>query len=282
MQAHLSLGGQSGHRGLRTARVAGHFGEFLQGRLGPSGPLALVTLPCPALVAEARFRPGAFALHQTGARVVGPRQAAAFLARLGLERRGCFTLRLAMPAGGGAGSSTAALVALAHASGFHDSDLLGAACVATEGASDPLMFAEPGRLLWASRIGQRLARLPALPRMEIIGGFYGPAIATDPADCDFPDISDLVAKWPAACADLTRLAALASESARRTLDARGPSRDPTKDLAARLGATGWAIAHTGSARALIFPAGSVPDTAADALRHAGFYRITRFRIGGRA
>ena len=28
--------------------VAGHFGELLQGRLGPSGPLALVTLPTAA------------------------------------------------------------------------------------------------------------------------------------------------------------------------------------------------------------------------------------------
>ena len=27
--------------------VAGHFGEWLQGRLGPDGPVALVTLPCP-------------------------------------------------------------------------------------------------------------------------------------------------------------------------------------------------------------------------------------------
>ena len=29
--------------------VRGHFGEWLQGRLGPGGPLALVTVACPAL-----------------------------------------------------------------------------------------------------------------------------------------------------------------------------------------------------------------------------------------
>ena len=34
---------------VTVARVAGHFGEFLQGRLGAEGPVALVTLPCPAL-----------------------------------------------------------------------------------------------------------------------------------------------------------------------------------------------------------------------------------------
>jgi hypothetical protein len=37
--------------------VAGHFGELLQGRLGPSGPLALVTLPTRAFAVTARFHP---------------------------------------------------------------------------------------------------------------------------------------------------------------------------------------------------------------------------------
>ncbi|TCP38104.1 hypothetical protein EV662_12129, partial [Rhodovulum marinum] len=37
----------------RRACVAGHFGEFLQGRLGPDGPVVLVTLPCPALAVRA-------------------------------------------------------------------------------------------------------------------------------------------------------------------------------------------------------------------------------------
>ena len=35
----------------RTARVQGHFGELMQGRLGREGPLVLVTLPCPAFTA---------------------------------------------------------------------------------------------------------------------------------------------------------------------------------------------------------------------------------------
>ena len=32
-----------------SVRVPGHFGELLQGRIGSDGPVALVTLPCPAL-----------------------------------------------------------------------------------------------------------------------------------------------------------------------------------------------------------------------------------------
>ena len=35
------------------AEVAGHFGEWIQGRLGPDGPLALVTVACPALSVRA-------------------------------------------------------------------------------------------------------------------------------------------------------------------------------------------------------------------------------------
>ncbi|TMV63484.1 propanediol utilization protein, partial [Thioclava sp. BHET1] len=53
-------------------RATGHFGELLQGRLGPDGPLALVTLPCPPLAARVTRDPGAFALHQPAARALPP------------------------------------------------------------------------------------------------------------------------------------------------------------------------------------------------------------------
>ena len=33
-------------------RVAGHFGELMQGRLGADGPLALISLPCPVLAVQ--------------------------------------------------------------------------------------------------------------------------------------------------------------------------------------------------------------------------------------
>ena len=36
-----------------THRVAGHFGELIQGRLGTAGPVVLISLPCPALTVTA-------------------------------------------------------------------------------------------------------------------------------------------------------------------------------------------------------------------------------------
>lgn len=263
------------------ARVAGHFGELVQGRLGPSGPVALITLPCPVLAATATCRAGAFRLHQPGAGSTPRRQVLALLDRLGLPRRGAFTLRLQMPPGGGAGASTAALMALAKAAGARDPQAITAACLAVEGASDPLLFAAPERLVWASRQGRVLGQMPPLPRMELIGGFTGTPERTDPADNNFPDISDLLQAWPRACGRLEEVARLISLSAGRTLALRGAAADPTAALARRLGALGYTIAHTGSARALIFAPGTVPEAAATDLRAAGFSTITRFRIGGR-
>ncbi|WP_096786556.1 propanediol utilization protein [Rhodobacter sp. CZR27] len=264
--------------GHRQVRVAGHLGEFLQGRLGPAGPLALITLPCPPLAAEAVRQPGRLALHQPAARVLSLPLLRRLLVSAGAAPTGRFRLTLGLPPGGGAGASTAARVAVLRAAGIGDPATLARACLASEGASDPLMFDRPERLLWASREGRVLATLPPLPRMEILGGFLGPACRTDPTDLRFPDVSDLVERWPGA--DLPTLAGLASAAAGRCLALRGPADDPTAALAQRLGATGWAIGHTGPARALIFAPGTVPIRAEETLQAAGFSRITRFRIGG--
>ena len=259
-------------------RVFGHFGELLQGRVGPLGPVALVTLPCPTLWAEAEVAAsGQLALYQP-VRVVGRARLLRLLAGLGLPTSGRFRLRLNMPAGGGAGASTAALIALAQAAGADDPVALMQAVFAAERASDPLLFDRPERVLWASRRGEVLARLPALPRFQVLGGFCGTGQRTDPDDHDFPDISDLVQDWPGA--GLTRMAELATESARRTLARRGPADDPTPRLAYNLGALGFVIAHTGAARGLIFAPGTVPERAVADLRSAGFSRITRFGCGG--
>ncbi len=263
-------------------RVAGHFGELLQGRLGPQ--VALITLPCPALAVEGWLQPGpGLALHGAGQRLMTPERARRFLHRLGAGLRGRVVLRAAMPAGGGAGASTAALVALARLAGADgDPRALARACIAAEGASDPLMFAAPERLLWASRSGQVLATLPPLPRLAVIGGFWGPDRRTEPGDHDFPAIGDLIGPWQAAAAagDGVALARLASCSALRTLEARGPAGDPTPALARDLGAAGFVIAHTGSARALLFLPGRIPDGAAAALRRAGFRAMLRFDTQG--
>lgn len=262
------------------AQVAGHLGELLQGRLGPTGPVALITLPCPVLCATVRILPGGFGVHQPDGRVLGRMKALRFLRDLGRDAAGRAILRLDMPPGGGAGASTAALVALARAAGA-DEHRIAAACIAAEGASDPLMYDDPARLLWASRQGRVLQALPPLPRMEVIGGFAGAMLRTDAKDSRFADVSDLVQDWCSAAGDLAALARIASVSARRTLALRGPVDDGTEQVAQRLGAPGFAIAHTGAARALLFPPGQVPSAAEAELRKAGWRQVIRFRIGGR-
>jgi uncharacterized protein involved in propanediol utilization len=272
--------------------VAGHFGELVQGRLGPDGPVALITLPAPDLRVTARLAPGGpFALHCAGGeRPLTPGQAAALFRALGAPPRGRLTLRSDTPAGGGAGSSTAALLAAAAAIAaargrpLPDPDRLARLCRALEGATDPLMHPEPGRLLWASRQARALARLPPPPPLEIVGGFLGPGRRTDAGDDRFADVADLAAAWPAAAArgDAAALAALATESARRNAAVRaGPDPAPLVAAAARVGALGIVAAHTGSARGLIFaPGHGDPAAAAAALRALGLRGVRRFRLPG--
>ncbi|MFP7672726.1 propanediol utilization protein [Marivita sp. S0852] len=265
-------------------RIAGHFGELMQGTMGPDGPVALVTLPCPVLGVAARHISGiGFDLDATSQALVSADKAQALLKRLDLSLTGRIELRAEMPLGGGAGASTAALVALAKLAGYRGTPRrLAAACIAIEGASDPVMFSQPHHQLWASRCGQKLADLPQLPRFEVIGGFYGDPLRTDATDTRFPDIAARVPQWIAAAqaGDLPALARLASQSAARTLDLRGPRPDPTADLARQLGALGYVIAHTGSARGLIFAPGMVPLDWRSVLERAGLRDTLRFTAGG--
>ncbi len=271
--------------GIGTARVAGHFGEFLQGRLGPEGPVVLVTLPCPALAVTACVAPGQnLRIHGAGQRLLTLERARRFLNALRLSVRARVLLRAAMPVGGGAGASTATLVALAYAAGYEgSSDRLARAAILCEGASDPLMFASPERHLWASRQGRSLRALPALPRFDVLGGFAGPPQRTEPQDTRFPDISDLIEPWSraAAVADAPGLGRLAAISADRTRALRGGETVPLREIAARTGALGYAIAHTGSACALLFAPGTIPPSAASLMRAAGCRQVIAFRTGGR-
>lgn len=258
-------------------RVHGHFGEILQGRLGPVGPVVLVTCPSAAFWAEATVAASrTLSLH--GSPAVGRERLVALLNGLGLPLRGRFVLRVSMPPGGGAGASTAGLLALARAVGVQPSPDLMSLVRQIEGASDPLVFPAPERLVWASRLGQVVETLPPLPRFEVLGGFLGQGQRTDARDMRFADVSDLVAGLRGC--DLETLGAVAAEAARRTLALRGPAGDPTEGLARDLGALGWLIAHTGSARGLIFAPGMVPEGSHASLRAAGFCKITRFRAGG--
>ncbi|SIO32723.1 threonine kinase [Rhodovulum sp. ES.010] len=269
---------------LRRARVTGHFGELLQGRLGPTGTVALVTLPCPALAVSAHWAPAnGFGLWQGARPVLTRGQVRAVFDALGAgPPRGRLRLRAEMPPGGGAGASTAALLATMRclAGGALPADAEAALCLSQEGATDPLMLAQPGCALWAPRMARILGHLPPLPALEVVGGFAGPGRRTDPADTRFADISDLVEAWGRAGARET-LAALATESARRNHALRGgPDLAPLMEAARQLGALGVAVAHTGTAQALLFTPGAVPADAAGTLRALGLSAIARFRTGG--
>lgn len=261
----------------RRVRVAGHFGELLQGRLGPDGPVALITLPCPALGVTATVASAPeLTLRHDGPETMDEARLGAFLAALGLGAGRRVTLSADAPPGGGAGVSTAALVALARAAGAEGARIAGA-CLAVEGAVDPLMMEEPGAWLWASREARAIRPVAPPPPMEIVGGFLGAPERTAPEDDDFPDIADLAGRWDAVAGDLSALAAIASESAARTTALRGPAGDPTEALVAETGALGWTRAHTGSARALIFPPGGAPEGLEARLASQGYSRPLRFR-----
>lgn len=269
---------------MTALRQSCHFGEWLQGRMGPQGPVALVTLRPDELHLTARLRRSVRLSVTTGGALsafpVPVLRLRRFLLDLGLPVTGAFDIKLACPPGLGTGASTTTLIAIARLAGFRGpSGALAQACLRAEGASDPLMYPAPDRLLWASRQGNILRRLPAVPRAHLLTGFYGPALPTDPADQAYDDISDLVAAWVRADG-LPGFAALASESARRCMARRGPVDDPTDAMARRLGALGWAASHSGAARALIFAPGTLPSHGAETMRGAGFYGVALRKTGG--
>ncbi len=269
---------------MTAVRIAGHFGEWFQGRLGSDGPVVLVSLPCAALGVQAAVVPAEdFELDDGG--LVGEARARGFLDRLGIAAKGRVTLRAQMPVGGGAGASTAGLLALAQAFGVKaEPQALAQACLATEGAVDPLMMTAQDTRLWASREAREVRQFAALPEFHVLGGFWGAPERTDPSDDVFPDVQDLIPFWDRASRDGDRaaLAGIATEGARRTTAARGPEGDPTLDLAREFGALGWCRAHTGSARGVLFAPDGVPAGAAARMRDAGFDEVLVFSTGGAA
>ncbi|MBN2629268.1 MAG: propanediol utilization protein [Rhodobacteraceae bacterium] len=259
--------------------VAGHFGEWIQGLARPLSEVALVTLFCPERGVSVIWDDAPEFAIADPAGLVDRARAEVFLRAVGRPVRGKITVTPDLPPGGGAGISTAAFVALARAVCAPE-DRIAPACLLVEGAVDPLMLARPDSVLWASRSARVLDRMPPPPRAEIVAGFFGLPERTDPADRRFPRADDLFADWVRG-PDLPVAARLASLSATRCTALRGPQDDPTPALAARLGALGWARAHTGSARALIFPPGGAPGGAETTLSDAGFAHVLRFATGGR-
>lgn len=255
--------------------VAGHFGEWLQGRIGQDGPLGLITVSCPEF--GVRATPLSGTLDIDGGRALSQDLLDRLLAEMRVAPSRGLSLRGDFSAGCGTGMSTASLLAVAQACGYAGDPA--ALCLRVEGATDPLMFDRPDAVLWASREARVLAEVPPPPVCEIVGGFWGRPLRTDPTDLNFPDVSDLWVDWQGA-RELGDYAEIASESAIRCTAMRGPDNDPMDGLARDLGALGHIRAHTGSARGLVFEKGRVPEGAQAALTEAGLKRPVRFVTGG--
>lgn len=262
---------------LCRRRVHGHFGEWLQGCLGHNGEVVLITLPCRALRVDITRES-----HVPEAEdIFTPDALLQFRRALRLGDADWPRLASNIPPGCGAGASSATLTALALGAGFSGPPMvLARACLELEGATDPLMWPTPDSLIWASRSAHIVAFVPPPPPCVIIGGYWGAPERTDPADTAFPDISDLIAPWQAAAeaGDLPGLCRLASLSAQRCTELRGPE-DPMTDLARDLGALGQVRAHTGSARGLVFPPGMAPCAAEAELQRAGLTDVFKFETG---
>lgn len=147
------------------------------------------------------------------------------------------------------------------------------------------MFPHPGRLLWDPRTARTLTPLPPLPALDVIGGFLGSGLRTDPSDLDFADVSDLAEIWPpiVASGNLPGLARIATQSAIRNAARRGwPDLGPLLAAAEQSGALGIVAAHTGSARGLIFPSRTRShDATVATLRSIGLREVRHFRLGDR-
>lgn len=239
---------------MTKVRITGHLGELLQGRIGPSGPVALITLPAPGLWVEATCLPGPFQLHQPDSKVISRSFFRSLCRALKRPLTGRWLIRAHMPVAAGAGSSTAALLAI---SKILRPDLsrqeLEKTCLSIEHASDPLLAPAPERMLWASREARVIQVLPAPPPMQVIGGFTSGFEITNAQDNNFPDIQDLIEMWPTTCHDISDLGRLISESARRRMAQLGRNFNELEAIASNFDAAAISIAHTGTARAFIFP-----------------------------
>lgn len=161
--------------------VNSHHGEIVQGLFySADGQLehGLVTLPCPLFSTRARFRP-----LRSGPLTVEPgdRSRAHTAARMTLDALGrtgwggSLRIESNIPLRWGCGSSTSDVLATVRAvADAFDAELrpqwIAQICVASETASDPLMFA-PGRaVLFAQRRGSLLLDLGGpLPPVRVLG-----------------------------------------------------------------------------------------------------------------
>ena len=188
-----------------------------------------------------------------------------------------------MIARAGLGASTAALLAAAKVIAPNaPTQTLMRACLAVEGATDPLGFDAFDQLIWASRTAEIIARCAPPPRFQVVGALWGEGQITDPQDTRFADISDLIADWQDATQmqDRDACAKIATRSATLCSEFRGPSDDPSLQIAQDINALGVIRAHTGSARGFLFEPGNAPSSALPLLQEAGYSNALTFETGG--
>ena len=226
------------------------------------------------------YTPGQFEVKQKGTQSYPKEVVLKICSSLNHPSEGRFKVSLDMLEGCGLGSSTATIVAfLLSINPNLSPEFLAQTCIAHEGASDPLMFSEPEKLLWAPREGKIISILPKLPKITCIGGLYGAPQRTDPTDVNFPIITDLITKWKFPGKTAADLGEICSESSARTLKLKGHTNDPTRAVSKDLGALGFSIAHTGNVRNLIFPYNSVPERVKEYLEKVGFTHVQEFSLG---
>jgi uncharacterized protein involved in propanediol utilization len=263
------------------ARVAGHFGELVQGRLGPEGPVALVTLRRERLVTEVIYTPAPGPLViETVPNDLIRRAATTMLNRYGEPGMGG-TLQVRRPAapGHGMGSSTADLLGTIRAlsQAFNQplsADEEAVLCLEIEGAIDPLMFDTP--CVFASREARILEHLVPMPVMRVVGVCAGGGRQTDPADLNFPDVAPLFAdlKHALAARDILAIGQIATRSAELNQTRNpNPAWQQMRELAQACGAAGLVVAHTGSAIGMILPAEMNLKLAITGARSLGYGQV---------
>ncbi len=258
--------------------IAGHFGELVQGRLGPDGPVALVTLHRNSLVTKVSYAPA------TGPLMIEtvPNEKIRRIAKWMLEEAGradmggVLKLERTADPGNGVGSSTADLLGTLRVIGSAIGRKLppeeeAALCLEVEGAVDPLMFETP--VVFASREGRVIDRLGPMPDMRVVGIFAGPPQRTDPDDCDFPDVSSLITELSDAVAadDLDRLGEIATRSAElNQVRNPNPAWLEMRSIAQSTGAAGVVVAHTGPAIGVLISQSCQVETIVEEVSSLGF------------
>ncbi|MEU4570513.1 hypothetical protein [Micromonospora sp. NPDC023956] len=277
-----------------VGRAPCHHGEILQGVfLDADGRpcRGVVTLPVPGTGTTATFvrRPGSPAEHLT-VRPTGRDKArrAAVLAVTECARRaghrpcgGWLRLHGEVPVGIGMGSSTsdviAAVRAVAASFGVRlPPETVARIAVRAERASDPLMLGDHATL-FASRQARVLEDFGRpLPAVVVLSCTTGAGRPVDTLALPAPSVREVPAyeelraavRQAVATADVALLALVSTESARRNQALLGkPELDVLERVAARTGAAGVQVAHTGNVAGLLFDP-ATPDLSARLRRAA--------------